>query len=223
MSVLIYADHQTASTVAATLFTASVIENPYETLGLTYDSVLDETFSRLCSMHKDGLYSLKNARMYQLCEFVPGNNDSPSVCDLLTETLFHEAMPDPDKYVIPYAEGRNWAQICNDFENDIFEHGGIDLMLLVLRPDGSLLYNPAGEELAPVTHVELIGGEKVVSAGMATIMRAKKLLVFATGKESAKSVQQALGGPVSNTVPASYLQLHQNVTFILDEEAASLL
>ncbi len=223
MSVLIYPDHRRASAVAATLFASSVIENPYENIGLTYDSVLDETFAHLCAMYKDGLFKFDHARIYQLCEFVPNDNQTPGVFDLLNDILFCEAMPNQEQYVIPYAEGKNWARICNDFENDIFEHGGLDIALLVLRADGSLLYNPAGDELAPVTHVELIGSEKVVSAGMATIMRAKKLLVFATGAESSKAVQQALGGAVSDSLPASYLQLHQNVTFILDEEAASLL
>jgi len=223
MSVLIYSDHRTASVVTATLLVSSVIENPYENIGLTYDSVLDETFEHMCAMHKDGLFRFSDARIYQLCEFVPNDSQTPGVFDLLNDILFSEATVNPEQYIVPFAEGKNWARICNDFENDIFEHGGLDVVLLVLRADGSLLYNPAGEELAPVTHVELIGSEKVVSAGIATIMRAKKLFVFATGSESAQAVQQALGGAVSDSIPASYLQLHQNVTFILDEEAASLL
>ena len=85
------------------------------------------------------------------------------------------------------------------------------------------MYNLPGAEMAPITHVELIGNEKVVTAGLATIMRSKKLLVVATGKDSAQAAAKALGGSVESDQPASYLQLHQNVTFILDEEAASLL
>jgi glucosamine-6-phosphate deaminase len=58
---------------------------------------------------------------------------------------------------------------------------------------------------------------------MATVMRAKKLIVVAAGTDCADAAVRTLGGEISNAVPASYLQLHQNVTFILDEEAASLL
>ncbi len=223
MSVLIYPDSKTVGSVAATLFAASVIENPYETIGLTYDSVLDGTFDKLSEMVSDGLFAMQQTRLYQLCEFVPTTDQSVSIRGLLRDAFLDAAKVRDDQYVIPYVPDRNWAQICSDFENDILEHGGLDILLLALRPDGSLLYNLTGSDLAPVTHVELIGTDKVVSAGMATVMRAKRLFVVATGSDCAEAVVRTLGGEISSTVPTSYLQLHQNVTFILDEEAASLL
>ena len=223
MSVLIYPDSKTAGNVAATLLAASMIENPYETIGLTYDSVLDGTFEKLSEMVRSGLFAMQQTRLYQLCEFVPTTEQSVSIRGLLKDAFLDAAKVRDEQYVIPYAADRNWAQICSDFENDILEHGGLDVILLALRPDGSLLYNLAGSELAPVTHVEPIGTDKVVSAGMATVMRAKKLIVVAAGTDCADAAVRTLGGEISNAVPASYLQLHQNVTFILDEEAASLL
>lgn len=223
MSVLIYQDAHTAGVAAATLFAASVMENPHSNIGVTYDSILEPVFASLRSMLKNGLFSLQNARVYQLCEFVPKDEDAVSIRKLLDDALLSETAIDEANYVIPYREDRNWAQICSDYENNILEHGGLDLALLVLRPDGSLLYNLAGDELAPVTHVEAIGEEKVVSAGLATLMQTKKLLVAAIGKDCAASVAQTLRGAVSDKQPASYLLLHRNVTFILDEEAASSL
>ena len=223
MSVLIYRDKQTTGIAAATLFAAAVMENPYLTLGLQYDSNLEDTFSSIRTMLQQELFSLQHARIYQLCEFVPSEENSMSVSRLLYDSLLKDSDANEEQYVVPFANGRNWAQICTDFENDIFEHGGLDLVLLVFRPDGSLLYNLPGEELAPVTHVEKIGEDKVVSAGMATLMRAKKLIVVATGSDCAEAVAHALGGSVSHEEPVGYLQLHGNATFLLDEEAASLL
>lgn len=221
MSVLIYPNTEAAAKAAAAIFVGTALENPYATIGVTYDSVLDETFRYVRQAVTDGVLSFANHRFYQLCEFVPGDENGPSLRSMLQETLLKEAQP--EQYVVPYDKNRNWAEICAGFEQDILDHGGLDFTILVLRPDGSLLYNLAGDELAPITHVEMIGGEKVVSAGMATIMRSKKLIVFAAGTDAAETVSKALGGSVNDRQPASYLQLHQNVTFILDERAASLL
>ena len=221
MSVLIYPTAEAAAKAAAAIFTGTALENPYATIGITYDSVLDETFRCIRQSVSEGVLSFSNHRFYQLCEFVPSEESSVALRSLLKNALFTDS--EPTQYVVPYSKNRNWAEICSGFEQDILEHGGLDFSILVLRPDGSLLYNLAGDELAPITHVEKIGGEKVVSAGIATIMRSKKLLVFGTGEDIASTVSKTLGGSVSDKQPASYLQLHQNVTFILDEKAASLL
>ena len=223
MSVLIYPNSETASRAAAILFVANVLENPYGTVGLTYDSVLDEMFRSVRKMSEKGILSYPNNRFYQLSEFVSPGEGTPSIQSMLRETLFGNEAPAAERYIVPFYPQMNWAAVCSRFENDILDHGGLDLSILVLRPDGSLLYNLAGEDLAPVTHVEVIGKEKVISAGMATVMRSKKLIVLALGEDVAEITAKALGGSVSNQIPASYLQLHQDVTFILDEKAASLL
>ncbi len=225
MSVLIYRDRQTAGAATATLFAAAVLENVHLNIGITYDSVLEPAFESLRAMLSNGLLSLHGARMYQLCEFVPKADEEqgPTIYGLLKETAFAETEFSAEQYIVPISDQGNWAQICNRFESDILEHGGLDFAILGLRPDGSLLYNLAGDDLAPVTHVEKIGEEKVVSAGMATLMQAKKLIVTATGADCAEAVVKALRGSVCDKQPASYLQLHQNTIFILDEEAASLL
>lgn len=59
--------------------------------------------------------------------------------------------------------------------------------------------------------------------GIGTIMRAKRILLIASGKDKAAIVKEALFGPVRPQVPASILQLHPDVTVVLDEEAASCL
>ena len=223
MSVLIFSDAALASKAAATVLAGNLLENPYANIGLTYDSSLDGIFHALQELVANNILSFANHRFYQLCEFVSASEETPVIRKLLNDSLFGQHAPSAEQYVIPYYPNLNWAGICARFENDILEHGGLDLTILVLRPDGSLLYNLPGEELAPVTHVELIGSEKVVSAGMATIMRSKKLAVVAIGESVAEATAKVLGGAVSNQQPASYLQLHQNVTFILDEKAASLL
>lgn len=223
MSVLVYKDAESVGKAAATIIAGNLMVDPYANVGLSYDSLLEPVFSELSSMLNSGLFSFQRSRIYQLCEFVPSNDDTVSMFHLLHEAFLKNASISEDQYIIPYMPDRNWAQICSDFENDILDHGGLDLTILALKPDGSVLYNMPGNDLAPVTHVEKIANEKVVSAGMSTIMRSKRLLVVATGDSCANSVAHSLGGGVNADLPFSYLQMHRNITFILDEKAASLL
>jgi len=64
---------------------------------------------------------------------------------------------------------------------------------------------------------------KAISMGIKTIMRARSILLLASGKDKAEIIKKALSGPITQDIPASVLQLHPNVTVILDENAASVL
>lgn len=220
MSILVYSDAEMCGRVLSTLVAAALIENPYINIGLMYDSVLTPAFTILSNMTKDGFISFEKARIYQLCEFVPSDGLSVSVKELLSEEILSHAGISDDQYIIPFSQNKNWAQMCSDFEEDILEHGGLDISILALRPDGSLLYNLPGNELAPITHVERIGDDRIVCAGTATVLHSRKIYVVASGSDCAEAVQKTLKNAISDLNPASFLQLHQNVTFILDEQAA---
>ena len=71
--------------------------------------------------------------------------------------------------------------------------------------------------------MELYKGEKIVTAGLSTLMSAKKLIVLMTGRNMAEIARRTIRGAVDSSLPASMLQLHAAATFLLDEEAASLL
>ena len=55
--------------------------------------------------------------------------------------------------------------------------------------------------------------------GIKTIMQAKKILIVASGEDKADIVQRAFFGPITPQVPASVLQLHNDVTLVVDEVA----
>ncbi|WP_156856748.1 glucosamine-6-phosphate deaminase [Oceanobacillus sp. AG] len=64
---------------------------------------------------------------------------------------------------------------------------------------------------------------QMLTMGLADIMEAKHILVASSGERKAQAVKDTLEGPITEDVPASILQKHPNVTFIMDEAAASLL
>ena len=121
----------------------------------------------------------------------------------------------------------------------IAELGGIDLQLLGMGHNGHIAFNEPGNDFGLETHVvdlteSTIEANKrffesrdevprhALSMGIKNIMSAKKVLLLASGKNKAKAVYESFFGPIVPGVPASVLQLHNDVIVIADEEALSL-
>ena len=64
---------------------------------------------------------------------------------------------------------------------------------------------------------------EALSMGMATILKARRIVLIATGKSKARCVDLMVNGPITTKLPASFLQLHRDVELMLDQEAAKQL
>ena len=130
--------------------------------------------------------------------------------------------------------------MCAEYEAAIEAAGGIDLQLLGLGHNGHIGFNEPADDFPEMTHhVQLTKStieansrlfnsiDEVPTAaftmGIGTIMKARKVLLMATGKGKAEIVAKAFKGEVTPQVPASILQSHPDVTIVLDKEAAELL
>jgi len=222
MSVLVFSDGQTAAAAAATLLAGQLIEKPSLTVGLDVDRALEPALQSLRAMTANGLLSWGKATFFQLSERV-AEEGKESLRAYMEGSLYGELSLSEERITAPAGVSENWADSCRAFEDAILQAGGLDVVLLTVEPDGAVLYNSADAEVAPTTHVELYQGEKIVTAGLSTLMSAKKLIVLMTGREMAETARQAIQGAVNTSVPASLLQLHAAATFLLDEDAASLL
>ena len=129
---------------------------------------------------------------------------------------------------------------CKRYEAVVKELGGQDLQLLGMGHNGHIGFNEPADEFVKETHcVDLQEStiqankrffEKVedvptqaYTMGIGTIMQAKKILVIASGTDKAEIVKKAFFGPITPQVPASILQLHPDVTVVVDEAAGSLI
>ena len=128
---------------------------------------------------------------------------------------------------------------CDAYEAAIEEAGGIDLQLLGLGHNGHIGFNEPMDSFPVTTHVVGLT-ESTINAnsrlfdsidevpreaytmGVGTIMKARSILVVASGADKAQIVHDAFFGPVTPQVPASVLQLHPDVTVIVDAEAGKL-
>jgi glucosamine-6-phosphate deaminase len=158
------------------------------------------------------------------------------------ETIFREltdgldierdrvAGPDPSPDGIADAGAR--------YEAAILAAGGVDLQVLGIGADGHLAFNEPGSSLASATRMKTLTEQTrrdnarffgsvddvprhVLTQGLGTILRARHLLLVATGAGKAAAVAAAVEGPLSASCPASVLQLHPHATVLLDEEAAA--
>ena len=222
MSVLVFSDAQTAAAAAATLLAGQLIEKPSLVLGVDCAPALVSAFHSLSAMTANGLLNWGKATVFQLSERVQEEGKA-SLRSFLDESLLGDLALKSAQVLAPADASDNWADSCHGFEDAILQAGGMDVALLTVGPDGSLLFNGPEGEIAPTTHVELYQGDKIVTAGLSTLMSAKKLIVLMTGQEMAEAARSAIKGAVNSSLPASMLQLHAAATFLLDEEAASLL
>lgn len=115
---------------------------------------------------------------------------------------------------------------CASYEMKIKNAGGLDLVVLGIGHNGHIAYNEPGTSFDSVTHMAKLQNQPFeygLTMGIQTIMSAKKIILLAKGQSKAEVVKQALNGPVDISCPASILQTHTDVTFILDQEAASVM
>ena len=130
---------------------------------------------------------------------------------------------------------------CDRYEAAIAAAGGIDLQLLGIGTNGHIGFNEPGDHLPVRTHrVRLMESTRrdnamlfdndpsrvpaeALSMGIGTILRARRIVLVATGEKKAECIRQATSGRLTTRVPASMLQVHADVELILDPEAASLI
>ncbi len=132
------------------------------------------------------------------------------------------------------------AAECHRFEALIEELGGVDLQLLGLGRNGHIGFNEPGSphnsrtrlvQLAEQTRIDNTAAfdaadavpRQALTQGVGTILQARRLILLATGAHKAAAVAAAIEGPIDTQVPASALQVHPDVVFVIDRPAAQLL
>ena len=139
---------------------------------------------------------------------------------------------------LPNGLAENQEEECNRYTDLIQSLGGVDLQLLGIGHNGHIGFNEPGESFDKQVHcVNLTQStieankrffasaedvpKQAYTMGIKTIMQAKKVLIIASGEDKADIVQKAFFGPITPQVPASVLQLHNDVTLVADEAALS--
>lgn len=220
MSALVFSNSRTACTAAATILAGELLENPHLVMGLDVDDSIIPVFRSLSAMTGNGLLAWNKSRIFLLKEYVMAGAPMER---MLSDGLSEDIPCLGDILKVPPGSSKDWTVDCDLFEESVLSAGGLDIAVITVQEDGTVLFNSPDDEVAPVTHVELYNGNRTVTFGLESLMQAKKLIVLLTGSNKADIAKTILKGGIDSKRPASLLKMHSNLTVILDSEAAILL
>jgi len=240
MEVVPLGSAEEIAVVAADAIEALVRHTPAAVLGLATGSTPLPAYRELIRRQREGRApSYDGVATFNLDEYVglPVGHDQSyreTILRELTDELGIDRArvhgPDPSPERLPSAGER--------YEAAIAEAGGVDLQILGIGGNGHLAFNEQGSSLASATRIKTLTRrtrednarffgsidevpEHVLTQGIGTILRARHLLLIATGAAKADALAAAVEGPVSSSCPASALQLHPHATVLVDPAAAS--
>ena len=210
-------------------------------LGLATGSTPVNVYKELIRLHEEEGLSFKNVVTFNLDEYYPIEpQELQSYVRFMNEYLFDHIDIPKDQINIP--DGTlakdDVYEFCVNYEKKIADVGGLDLQILGIGRTGHIGFNEpgSGEEsetrLITLDHMTIMDaasdffGEenvptKAITMGVGTIMKAGRIVLMAWGEGKAPIIKKALEGPVSDKIPATYLQKHPNAEFILDEGSSA--
>ena len=209
-------------------------------LGLATGSSPVKLYEELVRMHREEGLSFKNVVTFNLDEYMPMPKDSVhSYHYFMHHHLFDHIDIDPENIHIPDGtlKGEEVEAFCKNYEKAIENAGGIDLQILGIGRTGHIGFNEPGSLMSSRTRMVYLddltikdaagdfgGRDKVptraITMGVGTIMKARRVILMAWGEKKAPIVKAAVEGSMSDAIPATFLQLHPNVEFFIDESAA---
>lgn len=232
-------DYNDMSRKAANIISAQIIMKPHCVLGLATGSTPIGAYKQLVEWYNKGDLDFSEVTTINLDEYkgLPKDNNQ-SYYYFMNENLFNHVNIDKSRTYLPDGMEEDSEKACRDYNEIIHSVGGADLQLLGLGHNGHIGFNEPGIAFETETHCVNLT-ERTVKAnmrfflseddvprqaytmGIKTIMSARKILVVVSGEDKADIVKEAFFGPVTPSVPASILQLHNDVTVVADEAALS--
>ena len=241
MRIIKVKDYEQMSRKTANIISAQVILKPDCVLGLATGSTPVGTYKQLIEWYQKKDIDFCEVTTFNLDEYVGLSFDSSqSYHYYMNKTFFSQINVDMKNTHIPDGMNANAAEECRRYDEKIRSCGGIDLQLLGIGLDGHIGFNEPGTSFELGTHCATLTESTIranerffekaedvpkfaYTMGMKSIMQAKKILLIANGENKAEILKEAFLGQITPQVPASILQLHNDVTLIVDEASGKFL
>ncbi|MDE6415254.1 MAG: glucosamine-6-phosphate deaminase [Anaeroplasmataceae bacterium] len=239
MKIIRCKNYEEASKVAGEIISASIKTKPDIVLGLATGSSPIGTYKNLIKDYENNNISFKDVKTYNLDEYVGLDRSNPqSYYYFMNENLFDHIDINKENVHIPYALPSALEESCEKY-SEALEKVVVDIQLLGIGANGHIGFNEPKTPFEQKTFIVNLTEKtrednkrffksidevptKAITMGIAEIMKAKKIILIATGKGKAEAVKRLLSKEVTTDFPASALHLHQDVVVITDEEAMSL-
>ncbi|MCP9291977.1 MULTISPECIES: glucosamine-6-phosphate deaminase [Gracilimonas] len=210
-------------------------------LGLATGSTPTQLYDELVRMHKEEGLSFENVVTFNLDEYYPMEPDSiHSYVHFMHEYLFDHVDIKEENIHIPDGtlDREDVYDFCQKYEEKIDALGGLDIQILGIGRTGHVGFNEPGSSINSKTRLIALdsltildaasgffGVENVprraITMGVGTIMKADRIFLMAWGEGKAKIVQKAIEGDITSQIPATFLQKHENVEFLLDDASSA--
>ena len=239
MQVFVYKNEAEVGKAAGMIVASEILKKPDCILGLATGSTPIPTYQEMIRMNKEGILDFSKVRSFNLDEYIGLSPEH--VCSyrrFMNEQLFDHINIDKANTHVPCGIGADHEADAKAYDAAVEAAGGIDLQILGIGHDGHIGFNEPGDEFVSGTNIVTLTDmtidantrffekreevpRQAITLGNRNIMAAKRIILLATGKGKARAIAQAIKGNITPKMPASLLQVHPNVQFLLDEDAAS--
>ena len=239
MQVFVYKNEAEVGKAAGMIVSSEILKKPDCILGLATGSTPIPTYQEMIRMNKEGILDFSKVRSFNLDEYIGLSPEH--VCSyrrFMNEQLFDHINIDKANTHVPCGIGADHEADAKAYDAAVEAAGGIDLQILGIGHDGHIGFNEPGDEFVSGTNIVTLTDmtidantrffekredvpRQAITLGNRNIMAAKRIILLATGKGKARAIAQAIKGNITPKMPASLLQVHPNVQFLLDEDAAS--
>lgn len=240
MEVVLLENAIEISKAVSSIIIEKVRKKPAAVLGFATGASPVETYKRLIEAYEKGLVSFRNVTTFNLDEYcgLP-REDKNSYYYFMKENLFSKAGFDFSKVNFLSGDPEEGESCCEEYGKKIAAAGGIDIQLLGVGTNGHIGFNEPSDSFSDGPFKVRLADSTINSnskyfterpmpnyaftMGVGDIMRAKKIILIATGESKAKAVYSMVKGPVTPHCPASILRYHPDATIFIDRESAKLL
>jgi glucosamine-6-phosphate deaminase len=239
MKICIFKNYEDVSFTAAQIVSDYVGKKPECVLGLATGSTPEGMYRHLVKLNRDGKVDFSGIKTFNLDEYVGlCGNHQQSYRYYMDNKFFNHINIKRDNINIPDGMADDLNQECRNYDEKIANAGGIDLQILGLGKNGHIGFNEPSKILQIGTHITELTASTIeanarffnsdsevprnaITVGLGSIIKSRKILLIACGKEKSEIVTKLIDSDLSTEVPATILKLHNDTTILLDEEAAS--
>ncbi|WP_297636371.1 glucosamine-6-phosphate deaminase [uncultured Clostridium sp.] len=241
MRLIVVKNYDEMSKVGAEEMASVIKENPKAILGLATGGTPEGMYKELIRMNKDGEIDFKDITSVNLDEYVGLQGDHPQSYRYFMNThLLDYINIDKTKTFVPNGLAKDINEEGRKYDQMIDNLGGIDIQLLGVGTNGHIAFNEPDGELVAGTHLTGLTQSTIdsnsryfesadevpktaITMGLGQIMKSKKILLLASGENKAEAMKELFSGKIGTSCPVTMLQMHKDVTVVLDEAAAKLI
>lgn len=241
MKLIVVENYDEMSRLAAIKIKEVIESKPDAILGLATGSTPIGTYKELINMNKAGELDFSKVTTINLDEYIGlSEKNTQSYRYFMNENLFNHINIKKENTFIPNGLAKNIEEETKKYDEKIDELGGTDIQILGIGSNGHIAFNEPNDYLTAGSHLTNLAESTIransrffnsidevpktaITMGLGQIMKSKRILLLATGENKADAIKEVLSGKITTKNPATMLQMHRDVTLIIDKKIKELI